>query len=494
LAFNSFQFAAFFFAVWVLRATLFRASLVRRLLPGLARVRVVRARNVFLLAASYAFYAAWDVRFLFLLLASTANDYVVARALSRESRPARRKLYITLSLAGNLGLLGFFKYYDFFATSFSALCRSVGVDVDAHVLRVVLPVGISFYTFQSLSYTLDVYRGKLRAEKSLLNFATFVAFFPQLVAGPIERPERLLPQFRHARPVTWPKLSTGTYLIAVGLFKKVVIADTVSKVADAAFALEHPSRVQVLLGVYAFAFQIYADFSAYSDIARGTARCLGFELSRNFDMPYFAATPSEFWRRWHISLSTWLRDYLYISLGGNRGGRIRTYLNLMLTMLLGGLWHGAAWTFVVWGGIHGAILCSYRLVEDRARAFVERRAPVVRALLRVVAVVFFFQLVCLAWLFFRADSLAQAGQFLGALATTPTRNVSHALAELGPVVVSSVLVAGLLVVQLAQYLKRDSWLVFHAPAPVGGFVYAVLAVLFVWIGEDGGQSFIYFQF
>jgi D-alanyl-lipoteichoic acid acyltransferase DltB (MBOAT superfamily) len=494
LAFNSFQFAAFFLVVWLVRAFVLRASIPRRLFPRLPRVYVLAARNAFLLAASYAFYAAWDWRFLFLLMASTANDYVVGRALSREERPGRRRLYIGLSLAANLGLLGFFKYYDFFASSFAALTDSMGLHVDPHVLRVVLPVGISFYTFQSLSYTLDVYRGTLRAEKNLLNFAAFVAFFPQLVAGPIERPQRLLPQFRHARPVTWPKVSSGAYLIFVGLFKKVVIADTVAKVANAAFALDDPSRLQVIAGVYAFAFQIYADFSAYSDIARGASRCLGFELSRNFDTPYFAATPSEFWRRWHISLSTWLRDYLYISLGGNRKGPVRTYVNLMLTMLLGGLWHGAAWTFVFWGGFHGAVLCAYRLVEDRVRSFAERRALWQRHALRIVAVVFFFHLICCSWVFFRADSMAQVGEFFTALFTVPTGDAATALRQLGPVWISAGLVGALLIVQLLQSVKRDRWLVYHAPAPVGGLVYAVATILFVWIGDDGGESFIYFQF
>jgi D-alanyl-lipoteichoic acid acyltransferase DltB (MBOAT superfamily) len=285
---------------------------------------------------------------------------------------------------------------------------SFGLDMQASTLHVVLPVGISFYTFQTLAYTIDVFRGRIAAERSLLNFALYVAFFPQLVAGPIERATWLLPQFRRSRVVTWPKISSGAYLMAVGLFKKAVIADTVAQVADAAFASDHPTRVVALVGVYAFAVQIYADFSAYSDIARGAARCLGFDLSRNFDMPYLSATPSEFWRRWHISLSSWLRDYLYVPLGGNRRGKHRTYLNLMLTMLLGGLWHGAALTFVIWGGIHGLVLCVYRVLEAPVRGFSERLPLPAQRALRVVAVLFFFHLVCLAWLFFRADSLAHS--------------------------------------------------------------------------------------
>jgi alginate O-acetyltransferase complex protein AlgI len=492
LLFNSFQFAAFFALVWLVRALVFGPQAIRALAPKVTRVQVLAGRNLFLLFVSYVFYAAWDWRFLFLLMASTANDYFVARALSREERPGRRRVYITVSVLANLGLLGFFKYFGFFTQSFAALLGAFGIKTSPHVLQVVLPVGISFYTFQSLSYTIDVYRRHLKAELNPVNFAAFVAFFPQLVAGPIERPHKLLPQFRRTRLVTWPKVSSGAYLIAVGLFKKVVIADTVAQVADAAFASDHPTRAVALAGIYAFAFQIYADFSAYSDIARGTARCLGFELSRNFDMPYLSATPSEFWRRWHISLSSWLRDYLYVTLGGNRRGKGRTYLNLMLTMLLGGLWHGAAFTFIVWGGIHGLVLCLYRVVEEPVRAVADQLPLVARRALRVLAVVFFFQLVCLGWLFFRAESLAQAWSFLVALAVDPRS--PGATAKLGPVVVSAGLAASLLFVQLAQYLRRDSWLVFRSPAPVRGLVYATAALLFVWIGVDGGATFIYFQF
>lgn len=493
MLFNSFQFAAFFALVWTVRTLVFGARKIRAVAPKVTRVQVLAGRNLFLLFVSYVFYAAWDWRFLFLLMASTANDFFVGRALSREQRPGRRRAYITLSVLANLGLLGFFKYFNFFIESFAALLGGFGIKTSPHVLQVVLPVGISFYTFQSLSYTIDVYRRHLEAERNPINFAAFVSFFPQLVAGPIERPHKLLPQFRRTRHVTWPKVSSGAYLIAVGLFKKVVIADTVAQVADAAFASAHPTRAIAAAGIYAFAFQIYADFSAYSDIARGTARCLGFELSRNFDMPYLSATPSEFWRRWHISLSSWLRDYLYVTLGGNRRGKGRTYVNLMLTMLLGGLWHGAAFTFIVWGAIHGFVLCVYRVLEAPIRAFAERLPLAVQRGLRVLAIVFFFQLVCLAWLFFRAESLPQAWSFLLALGTDPVPPAGER-ARLGPVVVSAFLAGGLMLFQLAQYLKGDSWLVYRSPAAIRGVVYAAAALLFVWIGVDGGASFIYFQF
>jgi alginate O-acetyltransferase complex protein AlgI len=494
LLFNSFQFALFFAVVWLVRTFVTRTRTLRVVRPTLTRARVLTARNLVLLAASYAFYAAWDYRFLFLLMASTANDYVVARALAKETRPGRRRLYITVSIAANLGILGFFKYYGFFATSLAALGHEVGIELSPHVLKVVLPVGISFYTFQSLSYTLEVYWQRLRAETSLLNFATFVAFFPQLVAGPIERPQLLLPQFRHMRSVTWSKLSSGTFLVSVGLFKKVVIADNVARVADAAFGLHDPSRLQALLGVYAFAFQIYADFSAYSDIARGTARCLGFELSRNFDMPYFAATPSEFWKRWHISLSTWLRDYLYVPLGGNRRGPARTYLNLMLAMLLGGLWHGAAWTFVAWGAFHGIVLCAYRPFEEPVRRWARKLPRWLQGGLHGVAVVAFFQVVCVSWIFFRADGMRQVWRFVHAVVAVPTGDVAAALRDLGRVEPCIAVVVALVMLQILQHRKRDSWLVYRAPVPVRGLVYAIGAVAFVWTGVDGGESFIYFQF
>ncbi|HKY38248.1 MAG TPA: MBOAT family O-acyltransferase [Polyangiaceae bacterium] len=494
MIFNSFQFAYFFLAVWFVVAVLLRPRTVRLLLPRVSRLAVIETRNVFLLAASYVFYGAWDWRFLGLLMLSTTNDFVLGRAMSNTTDARRRRLYITLSVTANLCLLGFFKYFNFFADSFAALCQALGVEVRPLTLQVILPVGISFYTFQSLAYTIDVYRGTLKAEKNPLRFAAFVAFFPQLVAGPIERPRLLIPQFLHMRHVTWERVSTGSFLMGVGLFKKVVIADTAARVADAAFALQQPTGLQVLLGVYAFAFQIYADFSGYSDIARGAARCLGFELSRNFNMPYFSASPSEFWTRWHISLSSWLRDYLYIPLGGNRKGRGRTYLNLMLTMLLGGLWHGAAWTYILWGALHGLVLCLYRAVQVPVERWAERQAALVRRALRVLAVVGFFHLVCVSWLFFRAKSAAQAFQMFGALVSRPTSDLVEALAALGPFWPTAVLVSGLLVVQLLQYWRDDSWLVFRAPAPVRGLIYAVGFVLFVWIGEDGGATFIYFQF
>ncbi len=326
MIFNSFQFVGFFLLVWLVVAGLGKHSLLLRILPQLTRWSLLRVRNVALIVAGYVFYAAWDVRFLSLLVGTTLVDFYCGVFLSRTDDPVTRKRILMVSASVNIGVLCTFKYFDFFSASFAQLLSSFGVETQPFLLKVMLPAGISFYTFQSLSYTFDVYRRSLKAEQSLITFAAFVAFFPQLMAGPIERAHDLLPQFRHVRPITWSKIDRGWFLVVCGLFKKVVIADNVAQVANAAFALEHPDAVQTLLGVYAFAFQIYCDFSGYTDIARGAAQLLGFQLSPNFNLPYFAATPSEFWQRWHISLSSWLRDYLYIPLGGNRGSTAKTWI------------------------------------------------------------------------------------------------------------------------------------------------------------------------
>jgi len=320
----------------------------------------LRARNILIVVASYLFYGWWDYRFLGLILFSSLLDYFVGLGIARQNDARRRKLWLTASIAANLGILGFFKYFDFFVTSFGTLLQKIGVPFQTSTLGIILPVGISFYTFQAMSYTIDVYRGNIPACRNVINFLAFVSFFPQLVAGPIERASHLLPQFERTLSITRPMLEEGIWLIIWGMFKKVVIADNLDALVRMAFQNPSYSGPVVVLGTIAFGFQIYCDFSGYSDIARGTARVLGFDIMVNFNLPYFASNIREFWQRWHISLSTWLRDYLYISLGGNRRGEIRTYVNLFLTMLLGGLWHGAAWNFVLWGAWHGAGLVVYR--------------------------------------------------------------------------------------------------------------------------------------
>ena len=358
-----------------------------------------RAQNVLLLVASYYFYGYVHPWFLILIAFSTGLDYTLARGIERF--PSRRKQLLALSLIANLGLLGFFKYFGFFVDNVFSALQALGLGVSKPTLSILLPVGISFYTFQALSYTIDVYRGELKARKSLLDFAAFVALFPQLVAGPIERASRLLPQVESPRKFDPERAREGVVLMCWGLFKKVVIADNVAVFANKIFAVSEPSFSLVWAGTFAFAIQIYADFSAYSDIARGSAKLLGFELMKNFDHPYVAQTPGEFWRRWHISLSTWFRDYVYIPLGGNRSSRFKHLRNIFLTFLLSGLWHGASWNFVLWGAYHGVILIAYdSLARVAPRVLTTRWLAVPRMVLC-------FALVNVGWLMFRETETAQ---------------------------------------------------------------------------------------
>lgn len=485
MLFNSNEFVVFFCAVFVLVLVLNKQ---------------VWARNLFLLVASYFFYASWDWRFLGLILISTIVDYICGLALNTSHlqhngtriRVRQRRAILLVSLFTNLGILGFFKYYDFFITSAVEALATIGIQAHANVLGIILPVGISFYTFQTLSYTIDVYRGRIPTERNLLNFSLFVAFFPQLVAGPIERASSLLPQMRRSGSITLEGIYSGFWLICWGMFKKVVIADNIAPVVDMVFAEPSPSSTMVLIGIYGFAIQIYCDFSGYTDIARGVARCLGFNLMLNFNLPYFATNPSDFWRRWHISLSTWLRDYLYIPLGGNRLGTKRTYINLMLTMVLGGLWHGAAWTFLAWGAYQGTLLCIHRAMEPWLARVVSPKNRAAQGLWYLVRVVLFFQLVCIGWLFFRAESLSQVGVFLNNLLLgggEPQQSLPT-----DQVVLFIALSLLLLLFQLFQFLMRDLDAIFRLPVPVRAGAYAGLALVFIWFGAPGGTAFIYFQF
>ncbi|MDP6980286.1 MAG: MBOAT family protein [Myxococcota bacterium] len=468
MGFASLEFALFFLLVLALYAAL----------PH-------RAQNALLLVASYVFYAAWDPRFVALLALSTGVDFAVGRFLADGRDPVVRRRLVTLSLLVNLGILGFFKYAGFFASGFSDLAGAFGLTVSAFTLDVVLPVGISFYTFQTLSYTLDIYRGRLEPTRSLLDFALFVAFFPQLVAGPIERAKRLLPQIEMPRRIESAGFNSGVWLVLWGYFKKVVIADNLAVIVDAVYRPgSDPTSGEIVIATWAFAWQIYCDFSGYSDIARGIARMMGFELMLNFDIPYAARNPAEFWRRWHISLSTWLRDYLYISLGGNRSGAAKTWRNLFLTMAIGGLWHGAAWPFVLWGAYHGILLMVHRAWrQTRSEA-----GPLVgwRAALACLA---WFQFVALGWLFFRAESLAHIGALLARLLGPFEMGMASEWAA--PFVC---LLAPLIVFQIAQRWTGDLDAVVRLPVPARASVYAGLALGIIVVGEQIGQPFIYFQF
>ncbi len=475
MAFNSFVFAVFLPLVlgcyWLLH-------------------RRMRAQNALLLVASYVFYGWWDWRFLSLLAISTVIDHLVATKIhsidGRDPESERRRhRWLVLSVVTNLGILGFFKYFNFFAGSMQALLASVGIEADPLYLNVILPVGISFYTFQTLSYTVDVYRREMPPAKTFWDFALYVAFFPQLVAGPIERAVALVPQIEQPRRFDRLQFTDGIHLIFWGLFKKVYVADNLAVVANATFADPSASGWQVLIGIYAFAFQIYCDFSGYSDIARGCAKTMGFELMVNFRFPYISKNPSEFWRRWHISLSTWLRDYLYIPLGGNRGSAVLTYRNLALTMLLGGLWHGATWLFVIWGAYQGLLLVVHRLYTEW-RGELRSEGGLLSRGLRVAVM---FQFICLGWLIFRAESLTQIGSMLTRLLTwSGSVDLSAAMPLLtfvGPLLLAEALLGW----SRREALYHVQWL----PGSLRVVGYGALFYLLAFHGASS-QSFIYFQF
>lgn len=473
MLFNTFQFAYFFAILLVLYWSL--------------RGRY-RVQNVLLLSAGYYFYACWNPKFLALLVISTVMDYGCGLAVDRIEEPRKRKLYVALSMVLNLGMLGYFKYFNFFAESLHELLARAGLPVPLAHLNVVLPIGISFYTFQSMSYVIDVYRRDIKPTRNFIEFATFVSFFPHLVAGPIMRPTTLLPQVASPRRFRLDQFYEGSYLIFWGLTKKVVVADNLALIVNDLFG--RSDKIDgglALLAVYAFAFQIYCDFSGYTDAARGIAKCLGFELALNFNLPYFATSPKEFWARWHISLSTWLRDYLYIPLGGSRGGQGLLYRNLMLTMIIGGLWHGAAWTFILWGFYQGVILVGHRLVQpwlDR----IQPTEPVDRACWKALRIIVTFHLICIGWLIFRAESVTQVTNMLTAIATNFAIPPS---AYLLPV---AVVVFPLLIVQYAQYATNDLNVIFRTPWYVRSVFYTACFYAFVLGGEFGGKQFIYFQF
>ncbi|MCJ7801368.1 MAG: MBOAT family protein [Candidatus Marinimicrobia bacterium] len=369
-----------------------------------------RFRWMLLLIASYYFYMSWKPEYLILIIVSTLIDYFAAIQMSKQSVVSKRKLYLILSLFVNLGMLFGFKYFNFFSDSLRTIFDQFNVFYNVPTFKVLLPVGISFYTFQTLSYTIDVYRGKREPEKHLGIFALYVAFFPQLVAGPIERSTRLLPQLVKKYNFDYDRVTDGLKLMLWGFFKKVVIADRVAVIVNQVYNNPHDAAgLPLLIGTYLFAFQIYCDFSGYSDIAIGAAKVFGIDLMQNFRRPYFAKSIREFWQRWHISLSTWFRDYLYQSLGGNNATRWRWYYNIMIVFLISGLWHGANWTFVIWGGLHGAYyLFSYwtRNVRSRlTRLFKLDKVPFLHKTLRVL---FIFHIVIFGWIFFRANTFSDA--------------------------------------------------------------------------------------
>ena len=455
-------------------------------------------RKLFLLGASYFFYGWWDWRFLALLFVSTLINYLAGLALARSARPGFRKFIVGVAVVAGLSILGFFKYYGFFLTSLSVLLDTAGLARDLPFMQVILPVGISFFTFQGISYVVDVYRGHVPAERSLPNVMLYISFFPQLVAGPIVRAADFLPQLHRPVSLTRAHIGVGVVLILSGLLKKMVVANYLAtELVDPVFF--DPAAVgalDLLVGVYGYAIQIYCDFSGYSDIAIGIAALLGYRFLENFDQPYRASSLQDFWRRWHISLSTWLRDYLYVPLGGNRHGEAKTYRNLFLTMFLGGIWHGAAWTFVFWGAFHGTMLA----VERYARRQIEFFAPVETApggimsalgngAQHLVGIVWTFHLVCFAWIFFRADSFATAGSYLAGFARW-----GEASQYVTPFMVGLIVIA-----MFFQFTPRHlgRWLargVQYLPSPVLGLLLGG-GIWLIWaIAPEGVAPFIYFQF
>jgi alginate O-acetyltransferase complex protein AlgI len=449
-----------------------------------AALRTPRARASLLLIASYLFYANWDYRYLPLLLLSTLVDFTAAKRISRAAPGARRRVWLLASLLTNLGLLGIFKYGNFFLDNLTPLFPVLSDGMPK--LPGEIPIGISFYTFQTLSYTIDCYRGKFQPCTSRLQFALYVAFFPQLVAGPIVRPNELLPQIRSLAGLRAPNVAEGFQRFVLGLFKKVVIADNVALFVDAVFASpDNHGSLTLWCGAYAFALQIYCDFSAYTDMALGLARAFGIRLPENFDSPYISASITEFWRRWHMSLSRWLRDYLYISLGGNRGTRWGTYRNLMLTMLLGGLWHGAGWTFVLWGAFHGGLLAFERALGVGPDASQSAGASLHRALRTVLT----FHLVCLGWVLFRAPDLAATSTYVSRMFTTaPTWDSAT---ELG-MAWSAALLALVVFQRVAPHVEwRRIWDGLH-PSLQGAGLAALMVLVSLFRVDE--VAFIYFQF
>jgi alginate O-acetyltransferase complex protein AlgI len=473
MVFNSLTFVVFFAIVLVLHS-----------LPLPWSVKKLN-----LLVASYLFYAAWNPPFILLLWASTIVDWLVARQIHLQVKDGRRKAWLVVSLVVNLGFLGFFKYGNFVLENWHTLMTAMGVHYRQPEWNILLPVGISFYTFHSLSYTLDIYWRRVEPIPRLFDFALFVAFFTQLVAGPILRTADLVPQFQRPRTATRDQLCWGLALMTLGLFEKVVFADgAFAPVANVVFGAKGPvGALDACLGTLAFSGQIFCDFAGYSTTAVGAALCLGFNIPNNFRSPYAAIGFSDFWRRWHISLSTWLRDYLYIPLGGNRHGEARTYTNLMTTMLLGGLWHGSNWTFVVWGGLHGAYLAAERWLKQAAVRWTLLSSLASKLLLALVT----YTLVNVTWVFFRAKTLPAAMTMLGAMAGLHP----HAAAVLPTVKIleTVVCVVGLL---SAQWYMRDRTLedvVTQAPPLLVATAWASMAFVII-ITQGRGNAFIYFQF
>ena len=455
-----------------------------------------RTQNVFLLLASYVFYGWWDWRFLSLLIFTSLFDYFCGLRIEQQQNRSRRRLWLAFSIILNMGVLCAFKYFNFFAESFAALLDLLGMKMTLPVLHVILPLGISFYTFLSMSYTIDVYRGEMKATRDPVAFMLFVAFFPHLVAGPIVRASFLLPQCQTPRTIKYEQVTTGIWLILLGYLKKVVIADRMASIVDLGFSPHGGaafSDANSWLILYAFAFQIYGDFSGYSDIARGLSKIMGFELPINFRAPYLVSNPAEFWHHWHITLSTWLRDYLYIPLGGNRKGHGRTYVNLMTTMVLGGLWHGAGVAFLLWGAYHGLLLAVHRAWSNwRKRSSLPLPAVWPRRLGRIILVILFFHVTCVGWLLFRAGALPAGEQFPAIQRYLDAMLNLHLHSGVSPLLRPVLLLGALGLILQWKCEAMDQFNTWRLAWKVTAVV-ATLAAIAAF-GVFKGAQFIYFQF
>ena len=449
--------------------------------------RNLKLQNFIIVLASYVFYGWWDWRFLSLIIFSTIIDYSIGIRLSKEEKQLKRKILLWTSIGVNLGLLGFFKYFNFFIESFNAAFASAGIHTNMSSLNIILPVGISFYTFQTMCYTIDIYRNKIEHTKNILAFMAFVSFFPQLVAGPIERASHLLPQFLKNRKFDYKQASSGIKLIVWGFFKKVVIADNAAQLVNEIFKnYPNESYLSLIVGAILFAFQIYCDFSGYSDIAIGLGRILGFDLTYNFKFPYFSSNIREFWNRWHISLSSWFRDYIYIPLGGNKVSQYRVLFNTFCVFVLSGFWHGANWTFVFWGFLHALFFMPIILLRDR---FPKENFSM--NIKRISFIFANFGLVCLAWVFFRAENIQDAFLYLRQIFTlTGGQNTfMKTNTYLLMTIITGVGILVLLALELRTLMRRKDEIQFSSI----GLITIVLLILF--FGAFKNQAdFIYFQF
>jgi alginate O-acetyltransferase complex protein AlgI len=476
MIFNSYTFIVFFIIILVLHN-----------LPLSWKVKKIN-----LLLASYIFYAAWNPPFILLLWLSTVVDYFVGRALYTQENVAKKRLLLVVSLIGNLGMLCFFKYGTFILENFTNLVNLMGANFHPAKPNIILPAGISFYTFTTLCYTIDMYKKESKPVKSLLDFSLFVTFFPHLVAGPIVRPPQLVPQFETERKATKKQLYDGLLLLSLGLFMKVVLADSMlaAPANDMFGSHDAVTALDAWTGVLAFCGQIFFDFAGYSTCAIGVAMCLGFILPQNFNYPYAAIGFSDFWRRWHITLSAWLRDYLYIPLGGNRKGNVRTYVNLMLTMLIGGLWHGANWTFVVWGGLHGFYLWIEKFIDDKTGKITALVSSHKKTIAGFIYALFTFFLINITWVFFRANTFTKAG---GILKSMFGMQKGEPLLSTLAIIKVAVIIPVML---LFHWIMRNTKVLdaaYKIPWWLLGLAWAILLLLVIW-SQESSSSFIYFQF